>query len=163
MTDTLAYGDTAPKNDKPLPLIFEGALKRTFSSYSVDMLPEGTGRCAIRLVAIDGPAIVIGWADPHARTAELSTLGRALTLSKQTLGRELRLPPLEYLKFLERATMVLEDFGMKVTVLSHSMAPPAPESLKPSAKEQASSRAYYGLIAASMSLIGAVAWLMAHS
>lgn len=163
MTDTLAYGDTAPKNDKPLALTFEGALKRTFSSYTVDMLPEGMGRSAIRLVAIDGPALVVGWADQQGRTAELSTLGRALGLSKQSLGRELRLPPLEYLKFLERATMVLEDFGMKVTVVSHSIAPPAPEVAKPSGKDQPSSRAYYGLIAASMSLLGAVAWLMAHT
>jgi len=54
-----------------------------------------------------------------------------------------------------RATQVLEDFGLKVTVVSHVVSTPpksAPKTLTP----------YYGIIAASASLIGAIAWLIAH-
>ena len=143
-----------------LPRTFEDALKQTFRSYTVDMLPAEDGRHAIRLVAHDGPALVVGWADLITQRAELCTLGHALSLSKQQIGRELRLPPLEYLLFLERATAVLEGIDLKVTVVTHASrsTPPPPVRSAP----VASATPYYGIIAASASLIGAIAWLIAH-
>jgi hypothetical protein len=143
-----------------LPRTFEDTLKQTFRTYTVDMLPTEDGRRAIRLVAHDGPALVVGWVDLVTQTAELCTLGHALSLSKQQIGRELRLPPVEYLLFLERATTVLVDFGLKVTVVTHaSMSTPPPPV---HSKSAASPTPYYGVIAASASLIGAIAWLIAH-
>jgi hypothetical protein len=139
---------------------FAAALKQTFRTYAVEMLPTDDGRRAIRLVSHDGPALVVGWADAVSQTAELCTLGHALSLSKRQMGRELHLPPVEYLRFLERATQVLEASGFEVTVVTHaskwrptSEVPPAPSPrLTP----------YYGIIAASASLIGGIAWLIAH-
>jgi len=138
-----------------LPLTFGAALKQTFRSFTVDMLPTDDGRRAIRIVSHDGPALVVGFADLVTQRAELCTLGHALSLSKTQIGRELRLPPLEYLRFLERATQVLEDFGLKVVVVSHVVSTPPKSAAKTSAP-------YYGIIAASASLIGAIAWLIAH-
>lgn len=139
-----------------LPLTFAAALKQTFRSYTVDMLPtDVAGRCAVRLVSHDGPSLHVGFADVTTARAELCTLGHALSLSKTQIGRELRLPPVEYLRFVERATQVLESFGYKVTVVSHVVSTP-PKSARPIATP------YYGIIAASASLLGAIAWLIAN-
>jgi hypothetical protein len=141
---------------------FEATLKQTFRSFTVDMLPTEDGRRAIRLVAHDGPALVIGFADFIGQRAELCTLGHALSLSKEQIGRELRLPPVEYLRFLERATAVLEEFSMKVSVVTHaasSTPPPTPTAM---GKSHLAAAPYYGIIAASASLIGAIAWQIAQ-
>ena len=147
-----------------LPATFTAALKQVFRSFAVDMLPTDDGRRAIRLVSHDGPVLVVGWADLVGNRAELSTLGHALSLSKEQIGRELRLPPVEYLRFLERATTILGDFGMTVTIVTHarkSSPPPSPLATTMSG-HLPSPAPYYGIIAASASLIGAIAWLIAH-
>jgi hypothetical protein len=146
-----------------LPATFTAALKQVFRSYGVDMLPMDDGRRAIRLVSHDGPALVVGFADLAGARAELSTLGHALSLSKDQIGRELRLPPVEYLRFLERAATVLSDFGMTVTIVTHAAKSCPPSPLATTMSGRSSSAApYYGIIAASASLIGAVAWLIAQ-
>lgn len=150
-----------------LPDTFTAALKQIFRSYTVDMLEADDGRRAIRLVSHHGPALVVGFADLVAKRAELSTLGHALSLSKEQIGRELRLPPVEYLRFLERATTLLGDFGMTVTIVTHAArstrSTPPPSPLATTLSERSPSPApYYGIIAASASLIGAIAWLIAH-
>lgn len=156
-----AAGRALDDRDLHLPLTFTGALKQVFRTYTVDMLPMADGRRAIRLVSHDGPALVVGWADLVGERAELATLGHALSLSKQQIGRELPLPPVDYLRFLERAATVLGDFGMTVTIVSHaakSVPPPAPVATK----RGPSPAPYYGIIAASASLIGTIAWLIAQ-
>ena len=146
-----------------LPASFTTALKQVFRSYTVDMLSTDDGRRAIRLVSHDGPALVVGWVDLVGHCAELSTLGHALSLSKEQMGRELRLPPVEYLRFLERAAAVLGDFGMTVTIVTHARksCPPSPLATTTSGRSP-SPAPYYGIIAASASLIGAIAWLIAQ-
>jgi hypothetical protein len=134
---------------------FEATLKQTFRAFIVDTLDADDGRRAIRLVSHDGAALVVGWADLAGKRAELCTLGHALSLSKERIGRELPLPPVEYLRFLERASTVLGDFGMTVTIVSH-----AKRSSPPPRVSSPSPAPYYGVIAASASLIGAVAWLI---
>ena len=146
-----------------LPLTFTAALKQVFRTYTVDMIPMDDGRRAIRLVGHDGPAVVVGWADLVGQRAELSTLGHALSLSKQQLGRELRLPPVEYLRFLERAAAVLGDFGVNVTIVTHAPRSTTASPRATTTRDPSPSRApYYGVIAASASLIGAIAWLIAQ-
>jgi hypothetical protein len=147
-----------------LPVDLTGALKQVFRSHAVDIVPMDDGRRAIRLVAHDGPAVVVGWADLDSKRAELSTLGHALSLSKEQLGRELRLPPVEYLRFLEQAAAVLVDCGMTVTIVTHATSKSSPPSPLATTMRGATSSAapYYGVIAASASLIGAIAWLIAH-
>jgi hypothetical protein len=72
----------------------------------------------IRLTAPDGSSLVIGWCNVSDRKAELHTLGHTLALSKQRYGYEAKLPPLEYLKFLDVAQRVLEDQGLSVMVVA---------------------------------------------
>jgi hypothetical protein len=147
-----------------LPLELTGALKQIFRSYAVDIVPMEDGRRAIRLVGNDGAAIVVGWADLASRRAELCTLGHALSRSLEQLGRELRLPPVEYLRFLDRAAEVLGEFGMTVTIVTHATSKSSPPSPLATTMNDATRSAapYYGVIAASASLIGAIAWLIAQ-
>ncbi len=108
-----------------LATTFETAVKRVFASFTVEMTRPETSthdgaraRQPIRLIAADGAALVIGWANAADGRAELRTLGHTLALSKQRYGREMVLPPLEYLRFLEIATKVLEDHGLAVEVVA---------------------------------------------
>jgi hypothetical protein len=143
---------------------FTGALKQVFRSYTVDTLPTDDGRRAIRLVSHDGTVLVVGWMDLVGQRAELSTLGHALSLSKEQIGRELKLPPVEYLRFLERASKALGDLGLTVTIVTHatkSTPPPSPLATTFTGRSP-SAAPYYGIIAASASLIGTIAWLIAQ-
>ena len=126
--DTTAATEPAAHEhrDGHLALIFEAGVKRVFGSYTVSVTrpePTTTGGVAaarqrISLVGADGSSLVIGWANVTEKKAELNTLGHTLALSKERYGREIVLRPLEYLRFLETAQTILEDLGMKVTVVS---------------------------------------------
>lgn len=104
---------------------FEAAVRRIFSAYTVDMTkPEAATAGGphtlqrIRLVTGHRTPLLLGWANPAQRRAQLHTLGHTLALSKIRLGREIVMPPLEYVRFLEAATAVLEDEGMTVEVVA---------------------------------------------
>jgi hypothetical protein len=104
---------------------FEAAVRRVFSSYTVDMTqPEAATAGGphtlqrIRLVTNHRTPLFLGWANPAQRRAQLHTLGHTLALSKLRMGREIVMPPLEYARFLEAATAVLEDEGMTVEVVA---------------------------------------------
>jgi hypothetical protein len=104
---------------------FDAAVKGIFTDYDVDLTPpeESTGggvraRQHMRLSSRDGQSLVLGAANAAEGTAELRTLGCMLEISKERFGKELPIPPPEYMKFLDRATDVLRTFGMKVSVVS---------------------------------------------
>jgi len=107
---------------------FETAVRRIFSSYTVDLTPAVSDESLqhIRLTSTDGTTtFLLGRIDPKAMTAELRTLGHTLALSKARFGRELRLPPVEYMRFLENAQNLLAELGFRVTVVAYSKTAPA--------------------------------------
>lgn len=110
---------------------FESTLRRVLGAYTVD-LTTTEPTLHVRLVLSDGRAFLLGHVDLTAGRAELRTLGCSLALSKRRFGYELRLPPKEYMRFLDLATKLLEEHGLDVTVVAiaahrePSAAPPAP-------------------------------------
>jgi hypothetical protein len=123
MPERAAAGDTP---DTGLSASFQGAVRRIFSAYTVDMAkPEAATAGGphtlqrIRLVVTGHRTpLLLGWANQAQRRAQLHTLGHTLALSKIRLGREIVMPPLEYVRFLEAATAILEDEGMTVEVVA---------------------------------------------
>jgi hypothetical protein len=120
-----------------LAITLEAALGRVFTGYKVRVTrPDAStngGELAlqhIQLVRNDGLTFMVGCTNAAEGTASLRTLGHTLDLTKRRFGRELVLPPLEYMRFLEIATTVLTTFDLKVTVVSHhASAPPrSPEA-----------------------------------
>ena len=106
--------------------VFERATKDVFADYSVDLTrPEATtygGARAlqhIRLITREGVAFVIGSANRSKGTAQLRTLGYALTLSKRRFGKELSVPVEEYLRFFDIATQVIKEFGLHIEILAY--------------------------------------------
>jgi hypothetical protein len=126
MVETLAFQTFQSTRGTYLKESFEIAVKNTFRSYTVDMTaPEdSTGggvraRQHIRLRSHDGAVnMVIGFANAAEGTAELNTLGHTLYVSKVRFGTELKIPPSEYLRFLDRATKILENFGLSVSSIT---------------------------------------------
>src|SRR5438270_12869363 len=120
---------------------FESAVRRIFSAYTVDLTPAMTedGVQHIRLTGSDGSTFLLGWVSFGSKRAELRTLGHTLALSKARFGRELRLPPVEYMRFLDNATNVLEELDVKVEVVAY--AKPVRLTLPYAARLAASARA----------------------
>jgi hypothetical protein len=144
------------------PEAFEAAMKRMFGAYTIDMTspaPSAGSRVQtlrhIRLVPKSGAALVIGWANPSEGKAELGTLGHTLALSKQRFGRELAIPPLEYLRFIDAAKKLLEERGMTVSVIAHK--PSEASDCTPPSPRRAPTLPYVGLIVASASTLGFIA------
>ncbi len=103
----------------------DAALAGIFADYVVDLTPpeESTGggvraRQHLRLSTKDGKSLVLGWANAAERTAEVRTLGCTLEVSKERFGTELPISMAEYAKFVDRATDVLQVFGLQVSVVS---------------------------------------------
>lgn len=129
MSVTLGNMTAQARRAMTLAPAFEAAARRVFTNYTVEMTrPEAStgggvrARQRIKLVAADGSSLVVGWANVADGNAELHTLGHSLALSKQRYGRELVLPPIEYLRFLELATSILEDHALSVTVVAFTKA-----------------------------------------
>ena len=121
-TERTAAGDMTEDRLSP---VFEDGVRRIFSSYTVDMTrPEAATAGGphtlqrIRLLTSHRTPLLLGWANASQRRAQLHTLGHTLALSKLRLGRELVMPPLEYVRFLEAATGILEAEGMTVEVVA---------------------------------------------
>jgi hypothetical protein len=108
------------KRNAQFSLVFEWAVKRVFTSYSVEITrPAGGARSLLHIRLKTGDAAFsVGWANPSSGTSELYTLGNTLARSKRHRGRELAVPPMQYNRFLEIAKGVLEDFGMHVTIVA---------------------------------------------
>lgn len=124
-TTTTASTLTSDKNDDGLAWAFENAVKRIFSGYTVDMTRPAAATQGgphtlqrIRLVMSNGTVLLIGWVNLAQGRAQLHTLGHTLSLSKQRFGREIVMPPLEYLRFLETAKTVLQEHGITVDVVA---------------------------------------------
>lgn len=144
---------------------FEAAVRRIFSAYTIDLTTPGPstrgGERAlqhIRLVTSDGRTFILGSTNIAEGRAELRTLGYTLAMSKRRFGRELRLPPREYMRFLEVATKVLEELGVRVAVVAYGKdreeaAPPAP-------KRRAATLPYYALTAGSVAALAAMGWMV---
>ena len=121
--DDLRTANAAKSSE--LKSTFDASVKGIFTDYAVDLTApeESTGggiraRQHVRLLANDGKALVIGFANTSEGTAELRTLGCTLEISKQRFGAELPIPAPEYMKFLDRASDVLRVFGLKVSVVA---------------------------------------------
>lgn len=170
MTALEAIPPSAPKGpisttqpaSKNFAFAFEDATRRVFSAYTVDLTSlagcAGNGVQTYRhvlLVPKSGPPLVIGWVNPSAGIAELRTLGYTLALSKRRFGRELTIPPLEYLRFVEVAKKLLEERGMVVSVMAHPKTDLADIETTP--PPRASTLPYLGMIAASASTLGFIA------
>src|SRR5438477_5853989 len=77
---------------------FEGALSKSFASFTVSMTaPEGSTGGGVRalqhitLISKDGFVLVVGAANGAEKTAELKTLGYTLTICKQRFGVEIKI------------------------------------------------------------------------
>jgi hypothetical protein len=64
----------------------------------------------------DGPAVVVGWADPARRLAELRTLRAVDAAYRVRFGQRLDLEPSHYGRFLNEAKAFLIDQGFGVTL-----------------------------------------------
>ncbi len=140
----------------------ESATKRLFGAYTIDLTPPaqtaGSGVQTlrhIRLVPKCGAPLVIGWINPSENKAELRTLGYTLALSKRRFGRELTIPPLEYLRFLDVAKALLEERGFQVSVMAHPKVELA--DVEPPSSRKPSTLPYLGMIVASASTLGIIA------
>jgi len=125
MSSTTERTGAGDMTGNPLTAVFEDAVRRVFSSYTVEMTaPEAATAGGphtlqrIRLVTSHRAPLLLGFANAAQRRAQLHTLGHTLALSKLRLGREIVMPPLEYARFLETATGVLEAEGMAVEVVA---------------------------------------------
>lgn len=125
MSSTTEGAHAGEKSDDRLSRIMGEGLRRIFPSYRVTLArPEAA--CAggphtlqrIHLITGDRAPLLLGWANATQRRAQLHTLGHTLALSKLRLGTELVMPPLEYARFLETATRLLEDEGMAVSIVA---------------------------------------------
>ena len=121
-TERTAAGDMTEDRLSP---VFEDGVRRIFSSYTVDVTrpeaatPGGPHTLQrIRLLTGHRTPLLLGWANAAQRRAQLHTLGHTLALSKLRLGRELVMRPLEYMRFLEAATGILEAEGMTVEIVA---------------------------------------------
>ncbi len=137
---------TSDKHDDGLAWAFENAVKRIFTAYTVDMTRPAAATQGgphtlqrIRLVMSNGTALLIGWVNLAQGRAQLHTLGHTLSLSKQRFGREIVMPPLEYLRFLETAKTVLEEHGISVEVVAFTKQG-APSGTRPRVDAPARSR-----------------------
>jgi hypothetical protein len=107
-----------------LVVSLELATKGSFEDLAPSLTaPESSTGGGVRahqhvvLTAPSGATLVVGSANSVERTAELKTLGLATSLAeRRSFGA--KLPPLEYLAFLERATKALEEAGLTVTVVA---------------------------------------------
>lgn len=125
-----AFVTTFAQRGELLACTLEGALCRVFTGYTVKVTrPEEStsgGKRATQHIQLirneDGLAFVVGSANTADGTATLRTLGHSLTLSKRRFGRELVLPPLEYMRFLDAVTRVLESFEIEVAVVAFDPA-----------------------------------------
>jgi hypothetical protein len=104
---------------------FLDGVRRVFSAYTVDITqPEAATQGGphtlqrIRLLTSHRTPLLLGWVNVAQRRANLHTLGHTLALSKLRLGRELVVPPLEYVRFLETAKAILEDESITVEVVA---------------------------------------------
>lgn len=113
--------DTPAARAATLASAFDASVRRVFSAFTVEMTPAdpwGAVRHVqqVRLLGSDGSVAVLGHVNLREGWAELRTLGHTLAASRASLGRELRLPPREYLRFLEIATGIFSCSGLHVTV-----------------------------------------------
>lgn len=93
-----------------------------FRSYTIEVAwLEGGPRAfqVLELVRSDGAAVIVGYANTDEATATLHTLGYTLAESKRTLGRELAIPPAEYMRFLSLARRIMDNLGILVRVLPY--------------------------------------------
>jgi hypothetical protein len=109
----------------PLSTVFEEAVRRVFSSYTVVMTrpeaatPGGPHTLQrIQLVTTHRTPLLLGWASATQHRAQLNTLGHTLALGKLRLGHELAMRRHEYARFLESATQILEHEGMTVSIVA---------------------------------------------
>jgi hypothetical protein len=111
--------------DDSFMAFLQDGLRRIFSAYTVEITPPEAASPGgphtlqrIRLLTSHRTPLILGWINVTQRRANLHTLGHTLALSKLRLGRELVVPPLEYVRFLETAKAILEDEGLAVEVVS---------------------------------------------
>jgi len=145
-----------------LAVTFESTLRRVFSAATVDLTAaeastNGGERATqhIRLVTSDGKTFVLGHANVAERRAELRTLGYSLALSKERFGRELRLPPKEYMRFLELAVQVLEEQGLEVEVVAFGKS-----AAKAPAPKRRLTLPYAVVTAGSVAAVAAAGWMV---
>lgn len=122
---TVANAAVNAQGDDPFASILEDGVRRIFTAYTVEITPPEAVTPGgphtlqrIRLVTSHRTPLLLGWVNVAQRRANLHTLGHTLALSKLRLGRELVVPPLEYVRFLETAKAILEDEGFTVEVVA---------------------------------------------
>ncbi len=149
---------------KALTLTFQAMLKHAFRSYKVEVtLPEqstGGGIRSlqhIRLVRSEGVAIIVGEANTKEKCAELRTLGHVIVVNERRFGKDLAIDKDEYLNFIDSATKVLEEFGLRVTVS------PAPNAPPPTPEPGAANKTAWLYVACILAALGAAAFLFLNS
>lgn len=103
--------------------VLESALKSVGRAYAVKVsVPEqSTGGGVrvlqhIRLVPVDGSALVVGSYNTKELTAELRSLQHVRALNRQRFEGELTIDDGEYSAFLEKAKLLLTGLGFTVSV-----------------------------------------------
>lgn len=138
---------------------FAAAVRRTFSAYSVELsAADHKGIQYVVLVDGNGKSFELGWVDAFTKKAELRTLGQTLSLSKQLLGKELRLPPMEYMRYLECATSLLESEGFEVTVIAWTRSTPPPPRMVE--RVRSATLPYYAFAVSTVSALCGVLYLV---
>jgi hypothetical protein len=139
---------------------FAASVRRTFTAYTVDLAAaDHKGVQYIVLVDGDGRSFELGWVDAFTKKAELRTLGRTLSLSKQLLGKELRLPPMEYMRYIDAATKLLEANGFDVTVVAWTRSVPPPRDAI-AERVRTATLPYYAFAVSTVGALGGVLYLV---
>ena len=106
---------------------FAHRVPKTLGSFKVSLTPpeSSTGggvraRQHVVITSADGRTMVIGWANVSTKSAQMRTLGFALSSIEERFGTGVSVPNAEYLALVEAVTAAFEDCALTVSAEAYA-------------------------------------------